>query len=165
MSSEENNTGNETKSQDQGVQIEVKPITPGSVTESTKDRYIQRIVQNIAEDISAWLETKDLVTVKKYVNYDPLDLFLEYINDYSNALYRRIRRITEVSTKLTRLSGTQQTVIRGPKDIEAMIWQRLATGIADSLGGTVESTRRRRAVDEIIRELKEEEGKEGEQGE
>ena len=73
-------------------------------------------------------------------------------------------RFRLVSDRINRLIGSPQARGFSPRDLERMIYERLAGSIAGSMEQSIEQGRRRRVADEIIRDLMGSEGEGGGQG-
>jgi hypothetical protein len=154
---------------DSGVVIETRPITPGELetvrTEEKRDRKRELTVQvlrNIIDDLYGWLSTKNESTLQRYTTADTTDILIDYFTEVSDELYRRLTRFRLVSDRINRLIGGSQTRGFTPRDLERMIFERLAGSIAGTMEQSIEQGRRRRVADEIIRELME--GKEQGEG-
>jgi len=147
---------------DNNVVIETRPITPGELemarAEERRDRkreLIMQVLRNVIDDLYNWLNTKTEGTLQRYATADTTDILIDYFTEVSDELYRRLTRFRMVSDRISRLIGGSQTRGFSPKDLERMIFERLASGIAGSMEQSIEQTRRRRVADEIIRELME----------
>jgi hypothetical protein len=89
---------------------------------------------------------------------------IDYFTEISDELYKRLTRFRMVSDRINRLIGGSQTRGFTPRDLERMIYERLAGSIAGTMEQSIEQGRRRRVADEIIRDLMGSEGEGGRQG-
>ena len=156
---------------DSGVVIEARPITPGELevtrAEERRDRKRELTVQvlrNVIGDLYGWLSTKTEGTLQRYTTADTTDILIDYFTEVSDELYKRLTRFRLVSDRINRLIGGSQARGFTPKDLERMIYERLAGSIAGSMEQSIEQSRRRRVADEIIRDLMGSEGEGGGQG-
>ena len=152
------------------VVIEARPIEPGELevtrAEERRDRkreLIMQVLRNVIGDLYGWLSTKTEGTLQRYTTADTVDILIDYFTEVSDELYRRLTRFRLVSDRINRLIGGSQARGFTPKDLERMIYERLAGSIAGSVEQSFEQSRRRRVADEIIRDLmgSEGQGKEG----
>jgi hypothetical protein len=155
---------------DNNVVIETRPIAPGELEmakiEERKDRkreLIMQVLRNVIDDLYNWLNTKNEGIIQRYTAVDTTDVLIDYFTEISDELYRRLTRFRLVSDRINRLIGGPQARGFTPRDLERMIYERLAGSIAGSMEQSFEQTRRRRVADEIIRDLmsSENQGKEG----
>jgi hypothetical protein len=155
---------------DNNVVIETRPIEPGELEmakiEEGRDRKRELTVQvlrNVIGDLYGWLSTKTEGTLQRYTTADTVDILIDYFTEVSDELYKRLTRFRLVSDRINRLIGGPQARGFTPRDLERMIYERLAGSIAGSMEQSFEQTRRRRVADEIIRDLmgSEGQGKEG----
>jgi len=157
------------------VIIEAKPIGLGELEsvrieelkEKLKDRkkeLIMQVLRNVVDDLYNWLNTKGEATLKRYASADTTDILIDYITEISDELYRRLSRFRLVSEKINRLIGGGSARPFTQRDLERMIFERLAGSIAGTMEASIEQTRRRRIADEIIRELMESKEQNSEQG-
>jgi len=156
---------------DNNVVIETRPIAPGELeiarTEEKRDRKRELTVQvlrNVIGDLYGWLSTKTEGTLQRYTTADTTDILIDYFTEISDELYKRLTRFRLVSDRINRLIGSPQARGFSPKDLERMIYERLAGSIAGSMEQSIEQGRRRRVADEIIRDLMSSEGEGGSQG-
>jgi hypothetical protein len=153
------------------VVIEARPIEPGELgvvkTEERKDRkeaLIKQVLVNVFDDLFNWLSTKSEAVLQRYAAADTTDILIDYFTEVSDELYRRLTRFRLVSDRINRLIGGG--TVRGftQRDLERMIFERLASSIAGSIEQSIEAQRRRRVADEIIKELMESREEGGEKG-
>ena len=161
---------NQTPPVDNNVVIEARPIEPGELemakAEERRDRKRELTVQvlrNVIGDLYGWLSTKTEGTLQRYTTADTVDILIDYFTEVSDELYKRLTRFRLVSDRINRLIGGSQARGFTPRDLERMIYERLAGSIAGTMEQSIEQSRRRRVADEIIRDLMEnkEQGKEG----
>ena len=155
---------------DNSVVIEARPIEPSELemarAEERRDRKRELTVQvlrNVIGDLYGWLSTKTEGTLQRYTTADTTDILIDYFTEISDELYKRLTRFRLVSDRINRLIGGSQARGFSPRDLERMIYERLAGSIAGTMEQSFEQTRRRRVADEIIRDLmgSEDQGKEG----
>jgi len=155
---------------DSNVVIETRPIAPNELemakVEERRDRkeaLVKQVLMNIIDDLYGWLSTKSEGILQRYTAVDTTDILIDYFTEISDELYRRLTRFRMVSDRINRLIGGSQARGFTPKDLERMIFERLASSVAGSMEQSIEQTRRRRIADEIIRDLMEskEQGREG----
>ena len=156
---------------DNNVVIETRPIAPGELeiarAEEKRDRKRELTVQvlrNVIGDLYGWLSTKTEGTLQRYTTADTVDILIDYFTEVSDELYKRLTRFRLVSDRINRLIGSPQARGFSPKDLERMIYERLAGSIAGSMEQSIEQGRRRRVADERIRDLMGSEGEGGGQG-
>jgi len=156
---------------DNNVVIETRPIAPSELevarTEEKRDKKRELTVQvlrNVIGDLYGWLSTKTDGTLQRYTTADTTDILIDYFTEVSDELYKRLTRFRMVSDRINRLIGGSQTRGFSQRDLERMIYERLAGSIAGSMEQSVEQSRRRRVADEIIRDLMGSEGEGGSQG-
>ncbi len=161
---------NQTPPVDNNVVIEARPITPNELevtsAEERRDRKRELTVQvlrNVIGDLYGWLSTKTEGTLQRYTTADTVDILIDYFTEVSDELYKRLTRFRLVSDRINRLIGGSQARGFTPRDLERMIYERLAGSIAGTMEQSFEQSRRRRVADEIIRDLmgSEGQGKEG----
>ena len=150
---------------DSNVVIETRPIEPGELevtrAEERRDRKRELTVQvlrNVIGDLYGWLSTKTEGTLQRYTTADTVDILIDYFTEVSDELYKRLTRFRLVSDRINRLIGGSQARGFTPKDLERMIYERLAGSIAGTMEQSFEQSRRRRVADEIIRDLMGSEG-------
>ena len=153
------------------VVIETRPIAPGELevtrAEERRDRKRELTVQvlrNVIGDLYGWLSTKTEGTLQRYTTADTTDILIDYFTEISDELYKRLTRFRLVSDRINRLIGSPQARGFSPRDLERMIYERLAGSIAGSMEQSIEQSRRRRVADEIIKDLMGSEGEGGGQG-
>ena len=155
---------------DNSVVIEARPIEPSELEmakiEERRDRkreLIMQVLRNVIGDLYGWLSTKTEGTLQRYTTADTVDILIDYFTEVSDELYKRLTRFRLVSDRINRLIGGSQARGFSPRDLERMIYERLAGSIAGTMEQSFEQTRRRRVADEIIRDLmgSEDQGKEG----
>jgi len=156
---------------DNNVVIEARPIEPGELevtrAEERRDRKRELTVQvlrNVIGDLYGWLSTKTEGTLQRYTTADTVDILIDYFTEVSDELYKRLTRFRLVSDRINRLIGGSQARGFTPKDLERMIYERLAGSIAGTMEQSFEQSRRRRVADEIIRDLMGSEGQGKEEG-
>jgi len=156
---------------DNSVVIEARPIEPGELevtrAEERRDRKRELTVQvlrNVIGDLYGWLSTKTEGTLQRYTTADTTDILIDYFTEISDELYKRLTRFRLVSDRINRLIGSPQARGFTPRDLERMIYERLAGSIAGGMEQSIEQSRRRRVADEIIRDLMGSEGEGGGQG-
>jgi len=156
---------------DNNVVIETRPIEPGELemakAEERRDRKRELTVQvlrNVIGDLYGWLSTKTEGTLQRYTTADTVDILIDYFTEVSDELYKRLTRFRLVSDRINRLIGGSQARGFTPRDLERMIYERLAGSIAGTMEQSIEQSRRRRVADEIIRDLMGSEGEGGGQG-
>jgi len=156
---------------DNNVVIEARPIEPGELemakAEERRDRKRELTVQvlrNVIGDLYGWLSTKTEGTLQRYTTADTVDILIDYFTEVSDELYKRLTRFRLVSDRINRLIGGSQARGFTPRDLERMIYERLAGSIAGTMEQSIEQSRRRRVADEIIRDLMGSEGEGGGQG-
>jgi len=161
---------NQTPPVDNNVVIEARPIAPGELemakAEERRDRkreLIMQVLRNVIDDLYNWLNTKNEGILQRYTTADTTDVLIDYFTEISDELYRRLTRFRLVSDRINRLIGGPQARGFTPRDLERMIYERLAGSIAGTMEQSIEQSRRRRVADEIIRDLmgSEGQGKEG----
>jgi len=153
------------------VVIETRPIAPGELemarAEERRDRkreLIMQVLRNMIDDLYNWLNTKNEGILQRYTAVDTTDILIDYFTEISDELYRRLTRFRLVSDRINRLIGSPQARGFTPRDLERMIYERLAGSIAGSMEQSIEQSRRRRVADEIIRDLMGSEGQSKEGG-
>ena len=156
---------------DNSVVIEARPIEPSELemarAEERRDRKRELTVQvlrNVIGDLYGWLSTKTEGTLQRYTTADTTDILIDYFTEISDELYKRLTRFRLVSDRINRLIGGSQARGFTPKDLERMIYERLAGSIAGTMEQSIEQSRRRRVADEIIRDLMGSEGQDKEGG-
>jgi len=156
---------------DNNVVIEARPIEPGELemakAEERRDRKRELTVQvlrNVIGDLYGWLSTKTEGTLQRYTTADTVDILIDYFTEVSDELYKRLTRFRLVSDRINRLIGGSQARGFTPRDLERMIYERLAGSIAGTMEQSIEQSRRRRVADEIIRDLMGSEGQGRRQG-
>jgi hypothetical protein len=156
---------------DSGVVIETRPITPGELetarAEERRDRkreLIMQVLRNVIGDLYNWLNTKSEGVLQRYTTADTTDILIDYFTEISDELYRRLTRFRLVSDRINRLIGGGTARGFTQKDLERLIFERLAGSIAGTMEQSIEQTRRRRVADEIIRDLMESKEQSGGQG-
>jgi len=162
---------NQPQPTDSNVVIETRPIEPGELemakAEERRDRkreLIAQVLRNIIYDFYNWLSTKTEGTLQRYVTSDPIDILIDYFTEVSDELYRRLTRFKLVSDRINRLIGGGGARGFTQRDLEQLLFERLASSIAGSMEQSIEAQRRRRIADEIIRELMTSQGQGGSQG-
>jgi hypothetical protein len=147
------------------VVIEARPIEPGELevtrAEERRDRkreLIMQVLRNVIDDLYNWLNTKNEGILQRYTTADTTDVLIDYFTEISDELYRRLTRFRLVSDRINRLIGGSQARGFTPRDLERMIYERLAGSIAGGMEQSIEQGRRRRVADEIIRDLMSSEG-------
>jgi len=147
---------------DNNVVIEARPIEPGELEmarveegRARKEALVRQVLVNIIDDLYNWLSTRSEALLQKYVTADPIDVLIDRLTEATDDLYRRLMRFRVVTDRINRIIGGPQTRGFTPRDLERMIFERLASGIAGSMEQSIEQSRRRRVADEIIRELME----------
>jgi len=155
---------------DNNVVIEARPIAPGELEmaraeerRARKEALVRQVLMNVIDDFYNWLNTKSEALLQRYVTSDPIDIMIDRLTEATDDLYRRLMRFRVVTDRIGRIIGGGGGRGFSPRDLEQMIYERLASGIAGSMEQSIEQGRRRRVADEIIRELMEgkEQGKEG----
>ena len=153
---------NQSSSVDSNVVIEARPIEPGELEmarveegRARKEALVRQVLVNIIDDLYNWLSTRSEALLQKYVTADPIDVLIDRLTEATDDLYRRLMRFRVVTDRINRIIGGPQTRGFTPRDLERMIFERLASGIAGSMEQSIEQSRRRRVADEIIRELME----------
>jgi len=156
---------NQTPPVDNNVVIETRPIAPGELemarAEERRDRkreLIMQVLRNVIDDLYNWLNTKNEGIIQRYTAVDTTDVLIDYFTEISDELYRRLTRFRLVSDRINRLIGGSQARGFTPRDLERMIYERLAGSIAGGMEQSIEQGRRRRVADEIIRDLMSSEG-------
>ena len=155
---------------DNNVVIEARPIAPSELEmaraeerRARKEALVRQVLMNVIDDFYNWLNTKSEALLQRYVTSDPIDVLIDRLTEATDDLYRRLMRFRVVTDRIGRIIGGGGGRGFSPRDLEQMIYERLASGIAGSMEQSIEQGRRRRVADEIIRELMEgkEQGKEG----
>ena len=172
---QENKENQQQTSDSEGVSIEVRELSEaegslpstGAVArpsrEDEKERVIKELLFELTDEFYTYLSGKPLAKLKRYQQGEPIDVVLDFVNDYSDLIYRRIVRLHTSLQRISRLTGGGARPIAGPRALEQMLWERIAQSMAGSLEGSFEAQRRRKVSEEIIRELmSEREGGEGE---
>jgi hypothetical protein len=151
--------------------IEAKPIEPGGLeaVEAEEGRDVKReliiqVLRNVVEDMYSWLNTKGETLLKRYVTADPIDIYIDRLTEATDDLYRRLMRFRIVTDRINRIIGGGSARGFTPRDLERMIFEKLASSIAGTMEAGMEQARRRRIADEIIRELMEGKEQGGSQG-
>jgi len=161
---------NQPQPTDSNVVIEARPIEPGEIEASRaeerrarKESLIRQVLLNVIDDFYNWLSAKPESTLQRYVTSDPIDILIDYFTEASDELYRRLTRFKLISDRINRLIGGGGSRGFTQRDLEQLIFERLAGSIAGSMEQSIEAQRRRRIADEIIRELmtSQGQGKEG----
>jgi len=155
---------------DNNVVIETRPIAPGELEvtraeerRARKEALVRQVLMNVFDDFYNWLNTRSEAVLERYVTADPIDIMIDRLTEATDDLYRRLMRFRVVTDRIGRIIGGGGGRGFSPRDLEQMIYERLASGIAGSMEQSIEQSRRRRVADEIIRDLMEnkEQGKEG----
>jgi len=155
---------------DNNVVIEARPIEPGELEvtraeerRARKEALVRQVLMNVFDDFYNWLNTRSEAVLERYVTADPIDIMIDRLTEATDDLYRRLMRFRVVTDRIGRIIGGGGGRGFSPRDLEQMIYERLASGIAGSMEQSIEQSRRRRVADEIIRDLMEnkEQGKEG----
>ena len=155
---------------DNSVVIEARPIAPGELEvtraeerRARKEALVRQVLMNVFDDFYNWLNTRSEAVLERYVTADPIDIMIDRLTEATDDLYRRLMRFKVVTDRIGRIIGGGGGRGFSPRDLEQMIYERLASGIAGSMEQSIEQSRRRRVADEIIRDLMEnkEQGKEG----
>jgi len=143
------------------VVIEARPIEETAEVEERrvrKEALVRQVLVNVFDDLYNWLNTKSEALLQRYVTADPIDVLIDRLTEATDDLYRRLMRFRVVTDRIGRIIGGSQTRGFTPRDLERMIFERLASGIAGSMEQSIEQSRRRRVADEIIRDLMGSEG-------
>ena len=152
------------------VVIEARPITPSELEatraeerRARKEALVRQVLMNVFDDFYNWLNTRSEAVLERYVTADPIDIMIDRLTEATDDLYRRLMRFRVVTDRIGRIIGGGGGRGFSPRDLEQMIYERLAGSIAGSMEQSIEQSRRRRVADEIIRDLMEnkEQGKEG----
>jgi hypothetical protein len=155
---------------DNNVVIEARPIAPGELEvtraeerRARKEALVRQVLMNVFDDFYNWLNTRSEAVLERYVTADPIDILIDRLTEATDDLYRRLMRFRVVTDRIGRIIGGGGGRGFSPRELEQMIYERLASGIAGSVEQSIEQSRRRRVADEIIRDLMEnkEQGKEG----
>jgi len=161
---------NQTPPTDNNVVIETRPIAPGELgvtraeeRRARKEALVRQVLMNVFDDFYNWLNTRSEAVLERYVTADPIDIMIDRLTEATDDLYRRLMRFRVVTDRIGRIIGGGGGRGFSPRDLEQMIYERLAGSIAGSMEQSIEQSRRRRVADEIIRDLMEnkEQGKEG----
>jgi len=135
---------------DNNVVIETRPIAPGELemakAEERRDRkreFIMQVLRNVIDDLYNWLNTKNEGILQRYTAVDTTDVLIDYFTEISDELYRRLTRFRLVSDRINRLIGGPQARGFTPRDLERMIYERLAGSIAGTMEQSIEQGRRR----------------------
>jgi len=150
--------------------IEARPIEPGELEmakaeerRARKEALVRQVLMNVFDDFYNWLNTRSEAVLERYVTADPIDILIDRLTEATDDLYRRLMRFRVVTDRIGRIIGGGGGRGFSPRDLEQMIYERLASGIAGTMEQSIEQSRRRRVADEIIRDLmgSEGQGKEG----
>lgn len=161
---------NQPQPTDNSVVIEARPIEPGEIEASRaeerrarKEALIRQVLLNVIDDFYNWLSTRSEAVLERYVTADPIDILIDRLTEATDDLYRRLMRFRVVTDRIGRIIGGGGARAFTQRDLEQLIFERLAGSIAGSMEQSIEAQRRRRIADEIIRELMESkgQGKEG----
>jgi len=161
---------NQPQPTDSNVVIEARPIEPGELETSRteerrarKESLIRQVLLNVIDDFYNWLNTRSEAVLERYVTADPIDILIDRLTEATDDLYRRLMRFKVVTDRIGRIIGGGSARGFTQRDLEQLIFERLASGIAGSMEQSIEAQRRRRIADEIIRELmtSQGQGKEG----
>ena len=147
---------------DNNVVIEARPIAPSELEmaraeerRARKEALVRQVLMNVIDDFYNWLNTKSEALLQRYVTSDPIDIMIDRLTEATDDLYRRLMRFRVVTDRIGRIIGGGGGRGFSPRDLEQMIYERLASGIAGSMEQSIEQGRRRRVADEIIRDLME----------
>jgi len=155
---------------DSNVVIEARPIEPVEIEASRaeerrarKESLIRQVLLNVIDDFYNWLNTRSEAVLERYVTADPIDILIDRLTEATDDLYRRLMRFKVVTDRIGRIIGGGGARGFTQRDLEQLIFERLAGSIAGSMEQSIEAQRRRRIADEIIRELmtSQGQGKEG----
>ena len=156
---------------DNNVVIEARPIEPGELEmakaeerRARKEALVRQVLMNVFDDLYNWLNTRSEAVLERYVTADPIDILIDRLTEATDDLYRRLMRFRVVTDRIGRIIGGGGGRGFSPRDLEQMIYERLASGIAGTMEQSIEQSRRRRVADEIIRDLMGSEGEGGGQG-
>jgi len=156
---------------DNNVVIETRPIAPGELEmakaeerKARKEALVRQVLMNIIDDLYNWLNTRSEALLQKYVTADPIDVLIDRLTEATDDLYRRLMRFRVVTDRIGRIIGGGGGRGFSPRDLEQMIYERLAGSIAGTMEAGIEQGRRRRIADEIIRDLMESKEQGGEKG-
>jgi hypothetical protein len=157
---------------DNNVVIEARPIEPGELgvtraeeRRARKEALVRQVLLNVIGDFYNWLNTRSEAVLERYVTADPMDILIDRLTEATDDLYRRLMRFRVVTDRISRLIGGGGARGFTQRDLEQMIFERLASSIAGSMEQSIEAQRRRRIADEIIRELMSGQGQGKEQSE
>jgi hypothetical protein len=128
-----------------------------------KEALVRQVLMNMIDDLYNWLNTRSEALLQKYVTADPIDVLIDRLTEATDDLYRRLMRFRVVTDRIGRIIGGGGGRGFSPRDLEQMIYERVASSIAGTMEAGIEQGRRRRIADEIIRDLmgSEGQGKEG----
>jgi len=161
---------NQTPPTGNNVVIETRPIAPGELgvtraeeRRARKEALVRQVLMNVFDDFYNWLNTRSEAVLERYVTADPIDIMIDRLTEATDDLYRRLMRFRVVTDRIGRIIGGGGGRGFSPRELEQMIYERLAGSIAGTMEQSIEQSRRRRVADEIIRDLMEnkEQGKEG----
>ncbi len=138
--------------------------------EDEKARLIKNITVNVMGELLTYLDSKNVVELRRLSSMEPIDILLSYVDDETTQMANRARKLQSALSKIARITGTGNTpTVKGREAIEQMLFERLAQSMAGSITGAVEAQseaqRRRRLSEEILKELtsSQQSGNEGEQ--
>jgi len=138
--------------------------------EDEKARLIKNITVNVMSELLTYLDSKNVVELRRLSSMEPIDILLSYVDDETTQMANRARKLQSALSKIARITGASNTpTVKGREAIEQMLFERLAQSMAGSITGAVEAQseaqRRRRLSEEILKELtsSQQSGNEGEQ--
>jgi hypothetical protein len=145
---------------DSNVVIEARPIEPSEIEapraeerRARKESLIRQVLLNVIDDFYNWLNTRSEAVLERYATADPIDILIDRLTEATDDLYRRLMRFKVVTDRIGRIIGGGGARGFTQRDLEQLIFERLAGSIAGSMEQSIEAQRRRRIADEIIREL------------
>jgi hypothetical protein len=145
---------------DSGVVIETRPIAPGELEmaraeerRARKETLVKQVIMNVFDDLYNWLNTRSEAMLERYTTADPIDILIDRLTEATDDLYRRLMRFRVVTDRIGRIIGGGGGRAFSQRDLEQMIYERLAGSIAGSMEQSIEAQRRRRVAEDLVNQL------------
>jgi hypothetical protein len=145
---------------DNNVVIETRPIAPGELEmaraeerRARKEALVRQVIMNVFDDLYNWLNTRSEAMLERYTTADPIDILIDRLTEATDDLYRRLMRFRIVTDRIGRVIGGGGGRGFSQRDLEQMIYERLASGIAGSMEQSIEAQRRRRVAEDLVNQL------------
>ena len=151
---------NQTPPVGNNVVIETRPIAPGELEmaraeerRARKEALVKQVIMNVFDDLYNWLNTRSEAMLERYTTADPIDIMIDRLTEATDDLYKRLMRFRVVTDRIGRIIGGGGGRGFSQRDLEQMIYERLASGIAGSMEQSIEAQRRRRVAEDLVNQL------------